>query len=567
MRHRFALLAAVLLSAALAQGQPLTYRWVYCAKNLLVDANVAAVQSLMKRGADAGYNGFVLADYKLQILDQVPGHYAQNIAAVQETARQLQIDLYPAIFNVGYAGGLLAHDPNLIEGQPVRDALFVATDRDAKLVADPAVSIVDGDFETVQGDAFPGFFLQDSPGKSTFADTTTVRSGTRSLRMEHIAAVNPEHRNCRIAQTIAVAPWRQYHIWAWIKTAGFDRAGDIRIAALVPTTTAMLCSVDLGVHPTQDWTRYSVIFNSQENTSVNVYFGVWGGNQGTLWWDDCTIEEVGLLNVLRRPGTPLTVKAEDGSATFEEGIDFDRVVDPSMGQVPWPGNYGFDHAAPSIRLTDSSPIKSGQRLRVSFTHAIATDQGKAALCLSEPGSTRLLEDEVKRVEALLHPKGFFMAHDEIRVMNWCGACQSRTLTPGRMLADNIARCTKLCLDAAPPRRPEVFVWSDMFDPNHNAVDGYYLCNGTLSGSIEGLDKSVVIVDWYFDRRAKSLPFFAGRGHRQILAGYYDAPVGNIRTWLDDAKSMNVPIAGVMYTTWADNYSDLEAFAKAAWGPP
>ena len=86
------------------------------------------------------------------------------------------------------------------------------------------------------------------------------------------------------------------------------------------------------------------------------------------------------------------------------------------------------------------------------------------------------------------------------------------------------------------------------------------------GAFEGLDKSVVIVDWYFDQRAKSLPFFASRGHRQILAGYYDAPVRNIRTWLDDAKAMNVPIAGVMYTTWADDYSQLEAFAKAAWGP-
>lgn len=29
--------------------------------------------------------------------------------------------------------------------------------------------------------------------------------------------------------------------------------------------------------------------------------------------------------------------------------------------------------------------------------------------------------------------------------------------------------------------------------------------------------------------------------------------------------MNVPIAGVMYTTWAGNYADLESFAHNAWG--
>jgi hypothetical protein len=25
------------------------------------------------------------------------------------------------------------------------------------------------------------------------------------------------------------------------------------------------------------------------------------------------------------------------------------------------------------------------------------------------------------------------------------------------------------------------------------------------------------------------------------------------------------VTGVMYTTWQDNYGELEAFAKAAWG--
>ena len=566
MRLHRAFIAFTVLGAASAAAQPLTYKWVYCARNLLVDANVSQVQALMRRAAAAGYNGFVLADYKLSILDQVPDHYRKNIAALQESARGLNLDLYPSVFSVGYANGILSHNPNLIEGQPVRDAMFVVRDREAVPEPDPAVGISNGDFENAKGDAFPGFFLQDSPGGSTFGDTTTVHGGNRSLRMEHIASVNPEHRNCRVAQTVRVAPWRQYRITAWIKTQGFDRAGDIRIQALVPRTSGILASVDLGVRPTQDWTRHDVVFNSQDNTSVNIYFGVWGGNDGTLWWDDCSIQDIGLLNVLRRPGAPLVVRADDGSAVFEEGVDFEPVADPHLGNIPWAGNYDFAHEPPAIHLTGKSRIKSGQRLRVSFTHAVTTDSGKASLCLSEPASATLLQREVQSVEDLFHPKGFFLAHDEIRVMNWCDACQSRGLSPGHMLAQNIAQCVRFASAAAAPRHPETFVWSDMFDPNHNAKDGYYLCNGTLAGSWEGLDKDVVIVDWYFDARARSLPFFDSKGHRQILAGYYDAPVRNIRTWLDDAKAMHVPIAGVMYTTWVDNFSDLEAFAKAAWGP-
>ena len=45
-------------------------------------------------------------------------------------------------------------------------------------------------------------------------------------------------------------------------------------------------------------------------------------------------------------------------------------------------------------------------------------------------------------------------------------------------------------------------------------------------SWEGLDPDVVILNWNGARKEASLRFFAARGHRQIVAGYYDGdPVG------------------------------------------
>ena len=103
------------------------------------------------------------------------------------------------------------------------------------------------------------------------------------------------------------------------------------------------------------------------------------------------------------------------------------------------------------------------------------------------------------------------------------------------------------------------VWSDMFDPHHNAVKDYYLVNGDLKGSWLGLDPKVVIMNWNFGARDKSLAFFSGRGHPQILSGYYDAGPDQIKGWLEAARG--VPgVIGVMYTTWQNNYTDLEAFA-------
>jgi hypothetical protein len=99
----------------------------------------------------------------------------------------------------------------------------------------------------------------------------------------------------------------------------------------------------------------------------------------------------------------------------------------------------------------------------------------------------------------------------------------------------------------------------MFDPNHNARDRYYLVEGTLEGSWEGLDPGVIVVDWYFGKRDASMKWFADRGHRQVIAGYYDGG-HDTGAWLESAS--RVPnVLGIMYTTWRHNYSDVEKFVR------
>ena len=47
-----------------------------------------------------------------------------------------------------------------------------------------------------------------------------------------------------------------------------------------------------------------------------------------MWLADPAIEECGLLNVLRRPGTPLKVTTdEDRTRELQEGVDYDVVRD------------------------------------------------------------------------------------------------------------------------------------------------------------------------------------------------------------------------------------------------
>ena len=308
----------------------------------------------------------------------------------------------------------------------------------------------------------------------------------------------------------------------------------------------------LYVKPTQDLTEHHVVFNSLGHDKVNLYFGVWGGSEGSLEWRDWSIAEVGLLNVLRRPGAPLVVKDEATGKTLAEGTDFEPVADPRMGNQPWSGEYEAWHEPPAIR----TKLPDGTRLRVSWYHPAIIYDGQVSCCPSEPKTLELLADQAKRVTAAWGAAAYMMSHDEVRTLNHDVSCRSRGLTPGQILADNVRHCAGLLK----PHR--TYVWNDMFDPHHNAVPGpYYLVDGPFTGAWEGLDPDVVIMNWNEGKGSESLAFFAGRGHKQVIAAYYDdRSLASTKRWLETAKG-KPGVEGFMYTTWKRDYEKMEAFAE------
>ena len=306
--------------------------------------------------------------------------------------------------------------------------------------------------------------------------------------------------------------------------------------------------------PTQDWrTCIDITFNSLEQTNVNIYFGAWSATRGSLWLADPRLEEAGPVNILRRDGCPLRVRIEDGRE-LKEGTNFEPLHDPRLGNQPWQGEYEVWHEAPPLK----SKLPDGTRLRVSYFHPHIIYDGQVCACPSEPEFDQLLERQAREVHAAWDAQSYLMSHDEWRVLGWDEACRRRNLDAGAIVADNVRKSTGWLRAVNPGGR--VIVWSDMFDPFHNAVDNYYLVRGNLRGSWNRLDKSVIIMNWNFGKRSESLKFFAERGHQQIIAGYYDAGPEQIGQWLESARG--VPgVIGVMFTTWQQNYSDLESFAR------
>jgi hypothetical protein len=525
----FLLFAAGTSITGLASAAPLQ-RWIYCSKNLLVDKNVDELEALFRRAARAGYTHVLLADSKFAKLGDMDARYFRNIDRVKKLAADLHLEIVPALFPVGYSNDLLWHDPNLIEALPVRDALFVVNRGDARHQPDIPVVFRGGDFTD--------FAQWDWKDLEVTADR-----GAALIK-------DPKGKNARIVQKLKLQPFRQYHLSLRIKTQAFRGTPEVKV--LVGDRGLSFNS--LGAKPTQDWVTHHVVFNSLEYEEVDLYIGCWDGRTGALWFDDARLEEIGLLNLVRRPGAPLIVQKENGPI-LTEGRDFNPVSDPNMGIKPWKGAYDVYHQPPTIKTS----LPDGTRLRVSYHHAVTVHNDQAMICPSEPKTVQLLRDQAKRMHAAWGAKGYMMSHDEIRVLNWCAACQRRNLDAGAILADNVKTCIGILRAVNPGGK--IYVWSDMFDPNHNARKDYYLVRGDLAGAWEGLDKDVIVTPWYFDKREATLKWFADRGHKQVIAGYYDYRPEQIRDWLTAAR-FTPGVLGVIYTTWQNKYEDLEAFGRA-----
>jgi hypothetical protein len=556
-----AVLAAAAATAAQSRAAPLAHRWIYLPMNLMVDKNVAEGVALMERAAKAGYNGVVVGDNKFMRWDTVMDCYFTNIRRFRQACRDEKMACIACVCPIGYSNDLLARDPSLAEGLPVVEAPFLA--KDGRLLpADDSARLVNGGFERWKNNLPAGWGFVDQPGKVSFIDTEVRSEGRASLRMQDIGSQSP-HALGRASQTIAVQPFRYYHVSAAVKTQDFEAANEVRIAVLAKDGTS-LNYYEPHVERTQDWKRIDVTFNSLDASTVNLYLGIWSGKGGTIWWDDVRLEPGGLVNLVRREGAPLRATSADGKTVYREGRDFQNARDPKLGTIPYPGCFTAWHDQPAITLPPGSRIRDGQKVLLSYFHTAIIQQGQVMCCMAEPKVYEILRWHLAQVHKHLQPDAYFLSHDEIRVQGWDESCRRTGQTPGELLAENVRKCVELVRaeDAGKP----LYVWSDMFDPQHNAAKRgrYYLVkgDGPWYGSWKGLDKDVTIVNWNSDpaKRLASLRHFADLGHRQVLAGYYDGPVPAITGWLRDGRGVS-GIIGAMYTTWRRHYDDLEAFAR------
>ena len=545
--------AGLTIVCSTALGEEYPHRWVYIARGLHKDQDVGDIRRIVRTASEHGLNGMVLAG-GLDRLDLQPPHYFERLGAVKQVCAEHEVEIIPLIFSAGYGGSVLAHDRNLAAGIPVRGARYLVDGSQATFQSDASIEIPGGDFEQHEGNRLLGCRFHDKPGEISFIDTEVFHQGKASLRFENLD--QSPHGHGRVMFEVPVRPQSAYRLTCWVKTDQLEPAGCFRIQVL--TEDRALAPWDPKVPSTTDWTQLTLGFNSLQHEKVRIYAGAWGGRAGRFWVDDLRIEEVGPVNLLRRPGTPVVVRDEKTGQVYEEGRDFEPVTDSRL-------TFRFDHPAPPIRLLPNSRIRDGRTLRLDGYQGMAVNRGQVSVCLSEPKLYEIWRKQAELIHRHLAPSRYLLSMDEIRTGGSCEACKSRNLSMAEILGDCITRQVEILRSVN--SEAEVFIWSDMLDPNHNAHGDYYLVEGDFAGSWKHVPKDLVIVCWYYDKRQPSLRHFSNLGFKTLAGAYYDGDtLDNPRGWLE-ALGQTSGAVGIMYTTWQNKYDLLAPFGDLVSGKP
>lgn len=547
---------AVVLAAGTAVAGGWRDRWVFTGRAIVDDADVDFVTNTVAEAAECGFNGIMLAG--MDNVGRWPAWRRSRLESVRKFCESRGVEIVPMIWSIGY-GTMLDRDVNLAEGIEVASVPYVR--RGSKAVFSPEGGTdmlrADGSFErTVRrgGKTLPaGWDAWDNVGVVVAVDDEVSFAGGRSMRLSSFGRSSGGQARL-LRRDLALSPGRQYAVTGRVKASpDFAPRSSLRVTVSQNGSFVSMTSV-LGGAATNGWVNFSVPLVLNEEGPVNLYVGTWEAKAGAVWVDEVKVEDMGLCGVLRRGGCPFKVTDAASGRVYREGRDYLEV--PPVKTVRFPRNP----KSLELSIPPGSAIEEGARILVSGYVPVTVKNGmQCSTCMSERSLYRHFADSARGVKEVLDPKTWFLSMDEIRMGGTCAACRAKNTDMAHILGECVTRQHAIIKRVSPDAR--ICIWSDMFNPAHNAKDRFYCCRGSFKGSWRLIPRDIVIVDWYGAKYSESLPFWQREGFDVIAATYYDAPVER-RSAPDISAASRYPnVRGVVYTTWRNDYSALRKFAK------
>lgn len=462
------------------------------------------------------------------------------------SAQNTKLRVYMGIWN-GDTGKFWIDDISLspLNSKPSTSKRIIAESAEA------VKQIKNGGFEIFKGNNAAEFRFHDKPGIISYIDNNVFHDGNTSLRFENFSS---ENRHGRVCKTIDVIAFRQYILSCWIKTEEFKQSGDFMLQIYSVPKKEEKNMKHLGLKKfsmaeTEEWTKVDVCFNSMDNNQVCFFGGTWHGENGSFWIDDINLNQGSMLNLLRREGTPLTIKLASGEI-LKEGSDYRYLEDNNL-------NFKSEHTSPVVEILSENKVKQGDKLSVSFYHGLSWGKSQVCISMSEEEVYEIWKKQLSKISNILTPDYYFLHMDEIRQGGTDKSDLKRDMTMAKILGNCITKQYNLIKQTN--SNAKVVIWSDMLDPNHNAHQDYCQARGDFTNSLDYIPKDIKIVCWNFNKRKLSTLHFTKKGFQIIGAVYYDDPnLDSSISWLKTLAEYNNAI-GIMFTTWQNNYDLLDNF--------
>jgi hypothetical protein len=552
-------------------------QWVRIEANLYVDT-VPEVMKTVRAAKAVGADTVLFSDTKVNLwfADSSGERWARAMTKLRDGIHAEGMALVVAGVPLGYCTPVLANNPRLVTGAPLRRIPLKVRGR--RLVPISTAALRNGSFERVRSGVPRGWESFDTPRATIKMVTSRRHRGANSVLFSNAKVA--DQQMARLFTTVKVRPFQQYSLRFWV------RARQLRADFLGPyvvdaktrrSLTAQHYSVAGPENTrrylpsprnwTSRWVEQRIAFNSLTARRVRLALGVWGWERGKLWLDDVRIQADPLLNVVRRPTLPLSLRTAENDKRVPIKANVGPIKDRGLGRTAYPGYYDTYHRSPRVKLRSGTRLKPGQRLTLDGYHAQVTTAGQVGCSWHDPAALALMNRIYAKAAQRDFADAYMIDLDEVRTGGWEPADRAY----GNSSKAFAAHVQKVTGSVSRTVGGPVYVWGDMLDPTQNAVAEYYHVRGSLTNSWVGVDPDdVVVVNWKdlddAERVGKrSFAHFDDLGFQQVVAGFYDQDVAsNHAAWQRAIDSRTDRLVATMYTTWREDYSQLPAFAGKWW---
>lgn len=569
----------IALCAALISGNSATAKNIFDWRFVLYpslpiggDAGMEKMNTLMDEMRDLGYNCMLIDGPWMRKLHKptVMG-YRKRVGPFLAEAKKRGIEIIP--MSQGQHGTTY-QDQNLREALPTKGTPFIVAAGEAKAKGDPAVVLRNADFENPLG---AGNWVGGGKHFRIASETRPGSSGKSCLRCD-----SPDGNSRLVKQIVKVKPYRTYELSVWAKAKvvkplkGSDPTGGTFFTVMSAKQPWLLKDRDWrGISRNGQWKEIKQKFNSLANTEVTIRLNAtdYAYFEGTVWFDDAKIREVGLYETSPHPSMPVVVKTKTGT-----------ILKP-----------GADYVVHEERLTipAGSAAKDGEELIVDWatTATVMHTVAEATLCYDNVWDGMRQQIRLQD-EWFDNPRARLMKYSEWRLGGWDPTCIEQydisRKGSGPYWAGTANKTAQLYREANSNRVSLIF--SDNFNPYHSSSPKGYVINGGNLGSGHLLDPNIIVCNWWAGGNAVgTLKYFAGIDpkehgiwgkkttvHRQILSCNGGAWVPRLRDLAIAEKEglKDGTVIGIGYQTYTvnidlffKNIGPLAAAAKAAgrWG--